>query len=422
MKIERAIAVPVLGGYFNDDLAAIRAGARRDGFFYEGRPVTPGFTRINQPSEAVSIVLLLTNGQAVAGDAMSVEYSGAGGRLGRFRHETQLGPLTALCRRLQGRQVDGLLAFCDELEKELVDDRLHKPAALYAISQAVLQGLAAEIGCTCAEVLGKELGTEVSKSVIPINVQSGEQRRDNVDKAIAKQADALPHGLINEIETTLGSQGELLKEYVSWIARRIQKYGSENYRPEIHIDVYGLIGQIFEQNVDRMAGYVAGLGERAQPHDFCLETPVLMDSCGAQMELIGELRNSLRKLGSPVKLIVDEWANTIEDIQAFIKAGVTDMINVKTPDLGAVGNAARAVLECWAGGVRPILGGSCTDTDQSARVICHVALATRPAWVLARPGMGVDEGMQIVRNEMIRTLAIIQARNMRAQHLGGVGA
>jgi methylaspartate ammonia-lyase len=72
MKIERAIAVPVLGGYFNDDLAAIRAGARRDGFFYEGRPVTPGFTRINQPSEAVSIVLLLTNGQAVAGDAMSV--------------------------------------------------------------------------------------------------------------------------------------------------------------------------------------------------------------------------------------------------------------------------------------------------------------------------------------------------------------
>jgi methylaspartate ammonia-lyase len=87
------------------------------------------------------------------------------------------------------------------------------------------------------------------------------------------------------------------------------------------------------------------------------------------------------------------------------------MINVKTPDLGAICNAAKAVLQCWAGGVRPILGGSCTDTDQSARVISHVALATRPAWVLARPGMGIDEGLQIVYNEMARTLAIIQARN-----------
>jgi methylaspartate ammonia-lyase len=56
------------------------------------------------------------------------------------------------------------------------------------------------------------------------------------------------------------------------------------------------------------------------------------------------------------------------------------------------------------------LGGSCTDTDQSARVICHVALASRPAWVLARPGMGVDEGMQIVHNEMVRTLALVRAR------------
>jgi methylaspartate ammonia-lyase len=111
-----------------------------------------------------------------------------------------------------------------------------------------------------------------------------------------------------------------------------------------------------------------------------------------------------------VRLIVDEWANDLDDIHAFVKAAATDMINVKSPDLGAVGNAGRAVLECWAGGVRPILGGSCVDTDQSARLMAHVALATRPAWVLARPGMGIDEGLQIVANEMARTLAIIRAR------------
>ena len=61
------------------------------------------------------------------------------------------------------------------------------------------------------------------------------------------------------------------------------------------------------------------------------------------------------------------------------------------------------------GGVRPILGGSCAETDQSARIMAHVALATRPAWVLARPRMGVDEGLQIIYNEMARTLAIIES-------------
>ena len=41
--------------------------------------------------------------------------------------------------------------------------------------------------------------------------------------------------------------------------------------------------------------------------------------------------------------------------------------------------------------------------------MAHVALATRPAWVLARPGMGIDEGLQITYNEMARTLAIIES-------------
>ena len=84
------------------------------------------------------------------------------------------------------------------------------------------------------------------------------------------------------------------------------------------------------------------------------------------------------------------------------------MIQVKTPDMGALTHIGQAVLECRAGGVGPILGGSCVDTDQAARIMAHLALATRPDWILARPGMGIDEGLQIVHNEMVRTLALIQ--------------
>jgi methylaspartate ammonia-lyase len=411
MKIERAFALPAMGGYFNDDLKAIRAGARTDGFFYEGGPVTPGFRTIRQPSEAASVVFILSNGQVVSGDAMSVEYAGAGGRLGPFRSETQVPLLNQVCEDLTGETVSRFLSVCDKLEAQEFDPGLHKPAAMYAVSQALLQAVAASRQCTCAEALAEELGVAVSQTPIPINVQCGDQRRVNVDKAILKRASALPHGLINDIEGTLGRHGELLEEYVSWISKRIQKFGASGYVPEIHIDVYGLIGQIFDDDPERMGSYIASLGERAMPYQLCIETPVLMNTRDSQIEKFAAIRRRLARAGSLVKLIVDEWANDLDDIRAFIAADATDMINVKSPDLGAVGNAARAVMECWKGGLRPILGGSCTDTDQSARIIAHVALASKPAWVLARPGMGIDEGMQIVSNEMARSLAIIRVRS-----------
>ena len=406
MKIEKAFAVPVRGGYFNDDLAALQRGPPRDGFIYDGHPVTPGFERIRQPSEAISILLLLDNGDVVAGDGMSVEFSGAGGRWGRFRVEEQLKCLGPLLEYLKGLLIGDFLPISRELEKQNFGKQFHRPAIFYAVSQALLQAVAIDQGKVGAQILATELGVKVSPHILPINVQCGDDRYDNVDKAILKQVDAFPHGLVNTVEI-LGQQGEGLAEYVSWIVSRIQKYGHKGYNPEIHIDVYGLVGQIFDHKVDRMGGYLADLGERAAPYRFCVETPFLMESRRAQIDLFSALRQALRAQGSPVQLIADEWANDILDLRAFIEAEATDMINVKAPDLGCISNAAAAVLECWAGGVRPILGGSCTETDQSARVICQVGLATRPAWILARPGMGVDEGLQIVHNEMVRTLAVI---------------
>jgi len=53
------------------------------------------------------------------------------------------------------------------------------------------------------------------------------------------------------------------------------------------------------------------------------------------------------------------------------------------------------------------LGGSVTETDQSSRLGAHVAMATQPDQILARPGMGVDEGHMIVYNEMARIAALL---------------
>ena len=64
------------------------------------------------------------------------------------------------------------------------------------------------------------------------------------------------------------------------------------------------------------------------------------------------------------------------------------------------------MLDCKAHGVVAHIGGSCSETERSAQVTVHLALGADADQLLAKPGMGVDEGLSIVRNEMERTLAL----------------
>jgi methylaspartate ammonia-lyase len=71
-------------------------------------------------------------------------------------------------------------------------------------------------------------------------------------------------------------------------------------------------------------------------------------------------------------------------------------------------------LRLWAG-LAAFCGGTCNETDRSAQVTAHVAMACQATQVLAKPGMGVDEGLMIVANEMARTAALVRARQVRAR-------
>lgn len=83
------------------------------------------------------------------------------------------------------------------------------------------------------------------------------------------------------------------------------------------------------------------------------------------------------------------------------------MVQIKTPDLGGVHNVVEAVLYCNRNGMQAYQGGTCNETDVSARACVHIALAARPMRLLVKPGMGFDEGMNIVGNEMRRAVALL---------------
>ncbi len=413
MQIEKVLAAPGLTGFYFDDQLAIKKGAKENGAAYTGQPLTPGFTEVRQRGESLSIILLLSDGQIAYGDCAAVQYSGADGRDPLFL-AADFVPLVEgyLAERLTGRELTSFRELAEEFDS-LPDpdgERLHT-ALRYGLTQALLHAAALKEKKLMCEVLAEEYNTRLILEPVPVFAQTGDERYTNADKAIIKRVDVLPHGLINNVESKLGRNGEKLYEYLSWLRKRVEELGGGDYHPVLHIDVYGTLSQAFDDDLEAIADYLAHLEVAAFPLRLRIEGPVDMGSKEGQMEALNKLKILLVVKGSQVEIVADEWCNTLQDVRDFVDADAGHMIQVKTPDLGGINNTVEAILYAREHGVGAYQGGTCNETDRSTRVCVHVALAARPDQMLAKPGMGVDEGMMIVMNEMQRALRILRCRH-----------
>ena len=190
----------------------------------------------------------------------------------------------------------------------------------------------------------------------------------------------------------------------------IEKRPRPDYQPVFHIDVYGTLGIVFDNDFKRIAEYISELAEVAKPFKLRVEGPVDMGEKQAQIEALAAIRRHMETIGTDAEIVADEWCNTFEDVRDFTEAKAGHMAQIKTPDLGGINNTIEAVLYCKEHGMGAYLGGTCNETNRSAEVCAHIAMATRPVQYLAKPGMGVDEGYMIVYNEMARILAVRAAK------------
>src|SRR3546814_20462223 len=105
---------------------------------------------------------------------------------------------------------------------------------------------------------------------------------------ILKRVSALPRGLINNVPNKLGEEGGKLAEYVSWLSHRIRNLRSDPaYRPTLHIDVYGTIGLIFDNDPERIADYLLLLEARADPFELYIEGPADAGSKRSEERRVG---------------------------------------------------------------------------------------------------------------------------------------
>ena len=412
MKILDLLAVSGLTGFYVDDQVAILAGAGHDGFDYVGQPLTPGFTSIREPGQSLSILLILDSGQVAQGDCAVVQYSGAGGRGPLFNsEEARKLVLRHIAPLLKGRTIDDFRSIAEEVDHHVIDGKRLPAAIRYGLTQALLDAVAKKRAITMAEVIHDEYKTGIEIAIVPMHTQSGDERYSNVDKMILKEAGVLPHGLINNMETKLGKDGEIFKEYVRWVRDRILAIRKHaDYSPVLQFDAYGTIGQAFNGDIKKCVDYLIELGDIAAPFQLRIEHVIDGKSVAGQVAVSKALRNELKTRGSNVQLSADEWCNTLEDIRLFVEEEATDVVHVKMPDLGGINNTIEALLLIHQSGLGGYCGGTCNETDRSAQVSAHIAMACGAIQILAKPGMGVDEGMMIVGNEMVRTAALVAYR------------
>jgi methylaspartate ammonia-lyase len=410
MKIRNVVTSVGRSGFFNWDMLALKRGAKPNGFLMEGEPISPGFKSIIQPGTALSIMLLLDDDQVAFGDCVDVIFTGAAGRDPLFNATEQSKRFATDVRdRLIGRDIRQFRKIAGEFDGlTILGKKLHT-GLRYGMTQALLHAASLANGCTMAEIISREYDSQISRNTIPI-LASCLDDAPMLDRMILKQAELLPHAAFVDVERDVGRDGGKLLAYAKRVVERVARIGAQGYRPIIHLDVYGTLGELFEGDLDCVAQFLGNIEETVKPHALMVEAPVMMKSREDQIEAFVDLRAAIKRRGLQVQIIADEWCNTLEDIKVFVDAKAADLVQVKMPDLGGINNTIEAVLYARQGGVGTSLGGTGNETDQSTRVTAHIALACQPTFMLSKPGFGGDEALMIETNEMLRTLALINAR------------
>ena len=157
MKIVNVVCAKGRTGFFFDDQRAIKKGAVSDGAAYIGDTVTPGFKTVRQAGEAISVMIVLEDGQVAYGDCAAVQYSGAGGRDPLFLAEDFIPVIEEHIKPfLVGKEADSFRNLSRDVEAIEVDGKRLHTAIRYGVTQAILDAVAKSKKMMMCEVVAEE--------------------------------------------------------------------------------------------------------------------------------------------------------------------------------------------------------------------------------------------------------------------------
>ncbi len=399
-EIAEVTLVPGIAGYWIQDQPAVQTGAKRDGFFFADKPLSPAFREVREPAYSYCVLLRLGDGEIVTGDCVTVVDIAYADRPLPLRHEN-IPAVEKLLKKLFERKIFSSFRTAAAVLEEPAAPGIALPVA-YGFSQALLAAAAHASGTTMTEVIQSEFNRPKATAVPGFATVCEGDPRTNVDKVIARRVAMFPHCGIQRKEEV-----DSLPEYVTWMLGRIRKYGGEGYKPDLHIDFHSMLGRLLDNDMDAVCDFLGRISDLASPYQVYFEDPLLAASGSEARENMQKLRRRFDSGGLGCRLIADEWANSPGRVAEFAADQAAHAIQIKMPDNGNLLSTIEAVQACQRHGVLDYLGGSVNETDISARVSTHVGLALGVWRMLAKPGKGLDEGLMIMTNELARTCACL---------------
>jgi methylaspartate ammonia-lyase len=160
---------------------------------------------------------------------------------------------------LRGRPIDRFRDLAEEVDGFVHNGKQLHTALRYGITQALLHATALANRCTMAEIVSREYGCVIAATRIPILASCHKEDEQMIDRMILKRVELLPHASFQQVERDIGLEGEKLIAYANGIVERIRQIGDPDYRPRIHLDVYGTLGELFKGNIEAIAFYLGRL-------------------------------------------------------------------------------------------------------------------------------------------------------------------
>ena len=313
------------------------------------------------------MLLVLDDGHVAHGDCVSVQYSGAGGREPRLEAD----PLAALLRREVLPRLRGLPVGGYERAAQL--RRGSAPRRPMGCRRRLLDACAHRARLTMAELIQAEWGLEDPLRRLPVFAQTGEDRRAGVDKMILKRVDSLPHGLINEPRSSARTARR------SWPTSAGCATGSPRSAAR---------AMTRSCTSTSTACWPSGRGDRPG-HGARRRTAAAACRAPARRRLAGRRRSPRSRScgrGSRARLArpgggrrVGQHRRRHPCVQPRRRRR---LVQVKTPDLGAVHHTVDAVLDCRA------MASRRTSAARARRPSAPRRSASTWRWAPGRPVAG----------------------------------
>lgn len=404
-RIVKVLTSVSWGSYYFEDLARIRRDLVPTSERYHTPTGHGAYANVRTPVPAVSVGLMLGNGAVAWGDCVPVSFSGKSGRAlpkdpQELSHwiESTLGPW------FENRLVLPWIV----LEKDFLREFSDIPAFIrYGVSQAMVNAAVSVSQKPHWQIFAEDLGYQNPDAVINLHGSCGGDWGDTVDRMLVRKLKYLPQGQFEFLEKQIGTDGKALMSWIDDFKTRAMRFG---YLPTLTLDFHGALDELCDQDLERVADMIEAVAVQAKPHSCHIESPLAAPNFEMFKERIFRLRAILndRGLRTPqLRIVADEWANSLSDIRQLTVDNGVDGVHIKMPDTGTLSECAMAVDVIRGAGKFALLGGSCTETMLGAKATAHLAVVAKPNAVLVKPGMGFDESFAYLDAEMKR--AVIEA-------------